>query len=100
LREDDIDWARSFDTNTEFFDRVSAMTAQDLASFLTDGDCDTFCSLSPQSILKEDSYLQHMHRRWDRLCREVQEIVAVGNNFRALTELAKASLYTWLLWLC
>ena len=100
LQEDNIDWTRNFDTNTEFFDCVSAMSAQDLGAFLTDGDCDAFCSLSPQSILKEDSCLQHMHRRWDRLCREAQELIAVGNNFSALTELAKGSLYTRLLWLC
>ncbi len=97
LQEDDIDWTRNFDVNTEFFDLVSAMTAQDLAAFLTNRDRGAFYSLSPHSILKEDCYLQHMHRRWDRLCREAQEIIAAGNGFCALTKLAKASLYTWLL---
>lgn len=95
LREEEIDQTYLFDTSTDFFDRATTTPPQELAQFLTDCDIAAFRSLDPQSIISEGSYLRHMHRRWDRLCRAAQEIVAVESRLGPLlADLAEASLWT------
>jgi len=63
LREEEMDWICDFDTNTEFFDRVTTMSPRDLAGFLTENDIEAFSLLRPQNIINGDSYLQHVHRQ-------------------------------------
>ena len=81
LQEEEINWTHNFDTNTDFFDRASAtaMSPQDLAKFLTASDLNAFKSLCPESIINyaEDESLQHMHKRWNKLCQAAQESITV-----------------------
>jgi hypothetical protein len=93
LREEEMDWTCDFDTNTEFFDRVTTMSPRDLAGFLTENDIEAFSLLRPQNIIHGDSYLQHVHRQWDRRCQVVQESIAAESYLSArLADLAQASI--------
>ncbi len=55
-----MDWTCDFDTNTEFFDRVTTMSPRDLVGFLTENNIEVFSLLRPQNIINGDSYLQHV----------------------------------------
>lgn len=93
LREEEMDWTCDFDTNTEFFDRVTTMSPRDLAGFLTESDIKAFRLLDPQHIINGDSYLQDMHRQWNRRCQAVQESIAAESYLIAgLADLAQASI--------
>ncbi len=93
LREEEMDWTCDFDTNTEFFDRVTTMSPQALAGFLTESDIEAFRLLDPQNIINGDSHLQDMHRQWDRRCQAVQESIAAESYLTArLVDLAQASI--------
>lgn len=60
--QEEIDWIRSFNTDTKFFDNVRTMSPRDLAESLTKSDVDAFSLLQPQSFINGDSYIQHMNR--------------------------------------
>ena len=75
----EIDWARDFDTNTDFFHRVTSTSPQELASSLTVDDTAEFFLLDPHTIICEGSHLQHLHRRWDQLCEAIQEIITADS---------------------
>jgi len=91
LREE-IDWIRSFDTDSNFFDNVTTMSPRDLAESLTKSDIDAFSLLQPQSSINGDSYLQYMKRQWDGRCRAAQDSIIVESRLsHLLADLAKAS---------
>ncbi len=94
LREEEMDWTREFDTTTEFFDNITTMSPRELADSLTYSDIEEFRLLRPQNIINGDSYLQHLHRQWNRRCQAAQECLAVGTRpSTLLTALAKASIF-------
>lgn len=98
LGGDEINWVRCFDTNTNLFDSVATISPSDLANSLTADDIIAFQQLSPQNIIREDFNLQHVHRRWNRLCRAVQESIAVNSGlYSVLADLARASTSSLLL---
>lgn len=91
--QEEIDWIRSFDTDTKFFDNVMTMSPRDLAESLTKSDVDAFSLLQPQSFVNGDSYLQHMNRQWNGRCRAAQDGIIVESRFsHLLADLAKASI--------
>lgn len=98
LWEEEIDWVQCFDTNTDLFDRITTTSPPDLADSLTEDDLIEFQKLCPQNVIDEDSKLQYMYRRWNRLCRAVQESMAVDSGLiPLLADLAKASICPLLL---
>lgn len=93
LGEEEIDWVQRFDTNTDLFDRVTTTSPHDLADSLTENDLVAFQNLCPQNVIQEDTSFQYMHRRWNRLCRTVQESIAVDSDLGLLlADLATASI--------
>lgn len=91
--QEEIDWIRSFDTDTKFFDNVRTMSPRDLAESLTKSDVDAFSLLQPQSFINGDSYLQHLNRQWDERCRAAQDSIIVESRLsHLLADLAKASI--------
>lgn len=78
------------------FDQASATTMSpwDLANSLTDSDLNAFNSLCPESIIKQDTYLQNMHRWWNKLCQAAQENITVERCLSLLlADLAKVSIF-------
>lgn len=93
LREEEMDWTCDFDTNTEFFDRITTMSPRDLAGFLTESDLEPFRLLNPENIINGDPHLQNIHRQWDRRCHAVQESIAAESYLTTrLVDLAQASI--------
>ena len=92
LQEEEMDWTCDFDTSTDFFDCVTTISPRNFAGFLTESDLDAFRLLDPQNIINGDSYLQHMHRQWNRRCQAAQESIAAESYLSArLVDLAQAS---------
>lgn len=93
LREEEMDWTRNFDTDTQFFDSVTTMSPRDLAGVLTESDLDLFCQLDPQEIITGGPHLRHMHREWNRRCQAAQESIVVESHLSTcLVHLAQASM--------
>ena len=93
LWEEEMDWTRDFDADTDFFDRVTTMSPRDLAGVLTESDLGLFRLLDPQDITNGGPHLQHMHREWNRRCQVAQESIAVESYLSTrLVHLAQASI--------
>jgi len=97
LQEEEINWVQCFDTNTDLFDRVTTTSPDDLADSLTEDDTIAFQKLCPQNVLREDSNLRVINRRWDRLCQAIQKILIVDDALRPLlADLAEVNFRTLL----
>ena len=69
LEEEKINWTHNFNTNINFFNQINAtiIFPWDLMNSLTDSDLNVFNSFCFESIIKQDIYLQNMHRWWNKL---------------------------------
>lgn len=69
-----MDWASPFEVESPFLDDVFASTSPTvLARTLTHSDERDFANLSIQSFVTEGPILHRLMRKWDVLCKDVEE---------------------------
>lgn len=94
LGEAEIDWSERFEMDVDFFQLVITTSPQELADTLTDLDVKEFPSLHRElddNIVKGPQ-LQHVNRRWNKLCKAAQESVTSEEHLSSpIADLAKAS---------
>lgn len=92
-RSDEIDWGQDFQTDTEFFERITTMDLIEVADMLTDNDYIEFDQLSPLDAVDYGHHLQLLYQRWNHLCERVKECVIFDKRLALrIMELAQVSL--------
>lgn len=92
-RSNEINWGQDFQTDTEFFERITTMDLIEVADMLTGNDYIEFDQLSLLGAVGYGHHSQLLDQRWNHLCERVKECVIFDKNLALrIMELAQVSL--------
>ncbi len=85
LNEEEVDWSQRFWTNVDFFEQITTTPVTEIADLLTQLDLKKLRLVPPQEFIDGKGHrLQHVHRRCNRLCEAIEEIIVFAEQLSPL----------------